>query len=70
MPIKTISIKDQNPFTKLANRILAITKTEDYLQSSQKQAQVKALEGEIDRMVYELYSLTEKEIAIVEDSVK
>ncbi|MFH1563496.1 MAG: hypothetical protein ABIF11_08825 [Nitrospirota bacterium] len=32
----------------------------------QKQAQVKALEREIDRMVYKLYGLTKEEIAIVE----
>ncbi|MDP2209805.1 MAG: hypothetical protein Q8K98_13690 [Bacteroidota bacterium] len=34
------------------DRILALTKDEDYLQNSQKQAQVKTLEREIDEMVY------------------
>jgi hypothetical protein len=70
MPIKTISIKDQNPFTKLADLILALTKSEDYMQNPQKQAQVRALEREIDRLVYKLYGLTEEEIAIVEGSVE
>ncbi len=68
MPIKTISTKDQNPFTKLVDRIFVITKAEDYLQNPQKQAQVKALEREIDRMVYKLYGLTKDEIAIIENS--
>jgi hypothetical protein len=31
-----------------------------------EQARVKALEREIDLMVYELYGLTEEEVAIVE----
>jgi len=46
--------------------ILAITKDDDYLQNAPKQAQVKALEREIDQMVYQLYGLTEEEIRIVE----
>jgi len=47
------------------NKILSITKDDDYLQNPQKQANVKALEREIDRMVYQLYGLTEEEIQIV-----
>jgi hypothetical protein len=34
------------------------------------QADTTALETEIDQMVYELYGLTEEEIAIVEGSAK
>ncbi|MCD4676641.1 MAG: hypothetical protein K8S18_11710 [Desulfobacula sp.] len=54
------------PFIKLVDRILAITKNEDYLQNLQKQAKVKALEAEIDQLVYKLYDLTPEEIKIVE----
>ena len=54
----------------IVNLILAVIKDEDYLQNPQKQAQVKALEREIDRMVYELYGLTEDEIAIIVKSSK
>jgi hypothetical protein len=36
------------------------------LQNPQKQAKIKALEREIDQMVYQLYGLTEEEIRIVE----
>ncbi|MFH1563494.1 MAG: hypothetical protein ABIF11_08815 [Nitrospirota bacterium] len=36
----------------------------------QKQAQVKALEWEIDHLVYKLYGLTDEEIKIVEENLK
>ncbi|GAI96587.1 unnamed protein product [marine sediment metagenome] len=38
---------------------------EDYPQNHQKQAKVKALEAEIDQLVYKLYDLTPEEIKIV-----
>jgi len=56
--------------TEIVDHILAITKDDDYLQNPQKQAQVKALEREIDRMVYKLYDLTEEEIRIIEGKTK
>lgn len=66
IPIKEIFPAAQQPFINLVDRILAITKDEDYPQNPQKQSQVRALEQEIDQMVYELYGLTEEEIGIVE----
>ena len=69
LPFLGLPMIQQIPFTILVNRILAITKDEDYLQNPQKQAQVKTLEREIDRMVYKLYDLTEEEIVIVEENV-
>ena len=42
----------------------------DYLQNPAKQAQVKEYEKQIDRMVYELYGLTNEEIKIVEGETK
>jgi len=69
-PIKEISSTVQQSFITIVDRILAITKNEDYLQNPQKQAQVKALEREIDQMVYELYGLTDEEIKIVEEHSK
>jgi len=64
--IPAISKIDQQPFITLVDRILAITKDEDYLQNPQKQSRVKVLEREIDQMVYKLYGLTEEEKQIVE----
>ncbi|MFN3691579.1 MAG: hypothetical protein ACK4R7_01690 [Fervidobacterium sp.] len=49
------------------DEILSITQSEDYLQNPQKQSQVKALEEEIDKLVYRLYDLTEEEINIIEE---
>jgi adenine-specific DNA-methyltransferase len=47
------------------DRILDITKDDDYLTNPAKQAKVKEYEHQIDEMVYELYGLTPEEIAIV-----
>ena len=63
-------LTSQLPFITLVDRILAITKDEDYLQNSAKQAQVKALEREIDQLVYQLYDLTPEEITLVEESTR
>jgi len=69
VPILDISEKDQKPFTEIVDTILSFTQSDDYLQNPQKQAKVKELEREIDRLVYELYGLTEGEIRIVEGSL-
>lgn len=57
----------QKPFIKIVDKILAITKDDDYLQNPAKQTKVKEYEKQIDQMVYKLYSLTEEEIKIVEN---
>ncbi|MCD6450793.1 MAG: hypothetical protein J7L64_00275, partial [Acidobacteria bacterium] len=67
LPIKLISIKNQQPFINLVNKILSLTQSEDYLENPQKQAKVKEYERQIDQLVYELYGLTEEEINIVEN---
>jgi len=61
-----IDIEYKQPFITLVDRILAITKDDDYLQNTAKREQVKELERQIDQMVYKLYDLTPEEIAIVE----
>jgi adenine-specific DNA-methyltransferase len=68
IPIKKISKDDQKPFIDLVDKILAITKDDDYLENTAKQAKVRAYEKQIDQMVYELYGLTKDEIKIVEGS--
>ena len=40
------------------------------LPSSKIESEIASTDAEIDRMVYDLYGLTEDEIAIVEDSAK
>jgi adenine-specific DNA-methyltransferase len=60
IPIKNISIKDQQPFVDLVNRIISCKN--ELLDS-------RAYEDEIDQLVYKLYGLTEEEIKIVEGIV-
>ena len=67
IPIKNISPSEQKPFVKLADQILSITKDDDYPENPEKQARVKELEKEIDKLVYKLYDLTPEEIDIVEN---
>ena len=66
LPIKKISSSKQKPFIRLAQKTLSLTKANDYLDNAAKQAKVKEYEQQINEMVYELYGLTEDEIAIVE----
>ena len=69
IPIKVPSKEKQQPFIEIANKILALTQSSNYLQDQSKQKKVLGLEARIDRLVYQLYELTEEEIAIVEESV-
>ena len=59
LPIKLITPILQKPFIKLADKILTAKK-------SDPKADTSALETECDRLVYQLYGLTEAEIKIVE----
>lgn len=61
---------DSPNISSKVKQILATTKDADYLQNPSKQAQVKEYEKQIDRMVYDLYGLTEEEIRIVEGETK
>jgi len=58
-------MKNMNKTTTV-NKILSLTQSKDYLESSQKQARVKEYERQIDQLVYKLYDLTDEEIKIVE----
>ena len=61
-----IEREKQEPIIELVDAIYKITKDDDYLDNPEKQARVKELEKEIDRLVYELYGLTDAEIEVVE----
>jgi len=66
LPIPKIPRSDQKPFIDLVDKILAITKSNDYFQNETKQKKVKAYEHKIDQLIYKLYGLTEEEIKIIE----
>jgi hypothetical protein len=57
LPIPNISLENQQPI---------ITLVEQILQSKEQNTDTTALEKEIDKLVYELYGLTEEEIRIIE----
>ena len=68
LPIEVASLSEQQSIVDLVNKILYISKSENYTTNADKQAQVKELQHQIDQMVYELYGLTPEEIAVVEGS--
>ena len=68
LPIVELSPDEQKPFIEIVDKILAITGTDDYLQNSTKQAQVREYEKQIDKLVYDLYDLTPGEIKIIEEA--
>jgi len=69
IPIKKISKIDQKPFVLMSEKILNITKDGAYLSDVTKRTKVLELERQIDQMVYELYKLTARDIAFIEESI-
>ncbi len=70
LPVKETSDKEQRCIIAIVEHIISITQNDNYLQNIQKQAKVKALEADIDQLVYKLYDLIEEEIRIVEGRLK
>jgi hypothetical protein len=66
LPIPNVTLEKQLSVISPVNQILSITKDPDYPNNLDKQTKVTALESQIDKMVYELYDLTPKEIEVVE----
>ena len=66
LPIKKLHTEQEKPFIEIVEKILKITKMDDYLKNVEKQAKVRDLEHQIDDLVYKLYGLTDEEIKIVE----
>ena len=62
LPVKQITYSNQKPIINIVDNTILLKK-------SNPQADTAALEAEIDKLVYDLYGLTDEEIAIVEDSV-
>lgn len=66
LPIPNLIKPEQKILEDLADRILTVTDSDDYLENERKRDQVEKYEKQIDQMVYKLYGLTQKEIEIVE----
>jgi len=69
IPIKVINNEEQQAFIGTVDKVLSITSQPDYDPHNPPEEQ-KALEKEIDQMVYQLYGLTKEEIELVEKSTK
>ena len=63
LPIKEATLAQQEIFAAKIDKILNLKK-------ENPAADTSSLEAEIDRLVYQLYGLTEEEIGIVEGSLK
>ncbi|MBU2563781.1 MAG: N-6 DNA methylase [Actinobacteria bacterium] len=70
LPVKKISLVQQKLFIDIVNKIITLSRNDDYLKNPSKQAQVKEYEKQIDQLVYQLYGLTEDEIKVVEGNAK
>jgi adenine-specific DNA-methyltransferase len=66
IPIYKPSNQEQQPIVALVDRILSLAGNGDYPGNPAEPPAVKELEHKIDQIVYQLYGLTEEEIAIVE----
>lgn len=66
IPVKKLSEEEQRPFESIVDKILNITRDDDYTINSEKQRTVEDLERQIDKLFYNLYDLSPEEIAIVE----
>jgi len=67
VPVMELNSIDQKPFIDLIDQILAITKSDDYLNNPEKKIKVKEFEKQIDQLFYQLYGLSDDEIEIVEN---
>lgn len=63
IPIKPISLKEQEPFIALVDEIISLKTKDSTFDTSH-------LESEIDSLAYELYGLNDEEIQIIEGGAK
>jgi len=70
LPLVDIDKDEQKKISDLVDKILAITKSDNFLENPTKKEEVKEYEKQIDQLVYKLYELTPEEIEIVENSSK
>jgi len=70
IPIKKAKENIQNKFLIVVDKILNLTKQEDYLENINNQNKVKEYEEQIDIMVYKLYELTYEEVLIIDKDFK
>lgn len=70
LPIKIVSSEIQQKYINVIDKILNLTKQDDYLENIDKQNKVKEYEKQIDIMVYKLYELTYEEVLTIDKDFK
>ena len=65
IPIKKID--GTKKINQLVDKILNLTKSDDYLQDQPKQKKVQEYQEQIDEMVFELYNLNKDEVKIIQN---
>ena len=76
IPIKMISLENQLPFIKLADKMLSLNKKlqeigdKNTLEKQKTEQEIKKTDNEIDELVYQLYGITEEEKKIIEESLR
>ena len=70
LPIPEVSDKDRKDLVSISEKIPPIATSDNYQENKEKQAKVRDLEHQIDKLVYKLYGLTDEEIKIVEEPKK
>lgn len=68
LPLPDISNADNKKILEIVDKILEITKSDDYINNSEKQTKIQGYKKQIDQMVYKLYGLTEEEMEVVESN--
>ncbi len=68
LPIKRASTEEQESIVHLVDKILALSKDDDYFERPAKQAKVHDYGKQIDQLVYKLYDLAPEDVKIVENS--
>ena len=66
IPIQETSKETQDKFCLIVDKILNVTRNEDYLSNSNDLNLVKEYERQIDLMVYKLYELTYSEVKTID----
>jgi len=70
IPVKKISLNDQELFIKLVTKITDITSCQGFSRDKELIIKINHYKCQIDQMVYELYGLTPEEIEVVENFSK
>ena len=72
-PIIEISLEEQQPFIELSNKMIKLNKELQLVNTPQEEKlikiQIDKIDEQINKKVYELYDLSEEEIAIIEENV-